>query len=149
MMMRSALYQTNTLSWIFQCQLIETTVCGQTCRSTRTHYSDSEPTSLCSYSLMPRAQRRSNRYQLYSFQFDPIGARTHDLPHSRRARQPFTLPMNPRSTTGEHANHYTTDEPTIYHRRALTITLPMRFPLNQIINNYINKNEEPHLIANH
>ena len=28
---------------------------GQTCRSTRTHYSDSEPTSLCYYSLMLHA----------------------------------------------------------------------------------------------
>jgi hypothetical protein len=27
----------------------------------------------------------SNEYQLYSLWFDPIGARTHDLPHSRRA----------------------------------------------------------------
>ena len=25
---------------------------GKSCRSTRTHYSDSEPTSLCSFSLM-------------------------------------------------------------------------------------------------
>jgi hypothetical protein len=36
------------------CELTETTVCGQTCPSTLTHYSDSDPTSLCSFSLMQR-----------------------------------------------------------------------------------------------
>ena len=67
MMMRSALYQTNTLCWIFlQCQLTETTVRGQTCHSTRTYYPDSEPTRLCSFFLMLRAQRRNNKYQFYS-----------------------------------------------------------------------------------
>jgi len=30
----------------------ETTVQGKTCRSTQTHYPESEPTSLCSCSLM-------------------------------------------------------------------------------------------------
>ena len=67
MMMRSALYQTNTLSQIFlQCQLTETIVRRQTCHSTRTYYPDSEPTSLCSFFLMLHAQRRSNKYQFYS-----------------------------------------------------------------------------------
>ena len=37
-----------------QCQLTETTVHGQTCRSTWTHYTDTEPTFLCSYSLKLR-----------------------------------------------------------------------------------------------
>jgi len=55
------------------------------------HYLDSEPTSICSFSLMLRAKRRSNKYQFYSLWFDPTEARTQDLPHSRRA------------------NHYTTD----------------------------------------
>ena len=45
--------------------------------STRTHYP--EPTS---FSLMLHTWQRSNKYQFYSFWFDP----THDLPHSRRAR---------------------------------------------------------------
>ena len=72
MMMRYVLYQTNTLIVGFlQCQFTETTVHGQTCRSTRTHYSDSEPTSICSFSLMLRAQWRSNKYQFYSLWFDP------------------------------------------------------------------------------
>ena len=61
----------------------ETTMYGKTCTSTRTHYPDSEPTSLCSYSLMQRAQRRSNNYQLYSLWFE--------------------------TTRGERVNHYTTD----------------------------------------
>jgi len=40
MMMRSALFYTNTLGWIFSAS------------STRTPYSDYQPTSLCSFSLM-------------------------------------------------------------------------------------------------
>ena len=75
MMMRSALYQTNMLSQIFlQCQLTEIIIRRQTCLLTRTHYPDSEPTSLCSFSLMLRAQRRSNKYQFYSLWFDLIGS---------------------------------------------------------------------------
>jgi hypothetical protein len=42
-------------------------------------YPDSEPTSICSFSLILRAYRRSNKYQFYSRWFDPIGTRTHDL----------------------------------------------------------------------
>jgi hypothetical protein len=82
MMMRSALYKTNTLSWIFK--VLSHWNNSPSCPPTRTHYSNSEPTSLCSFSLMLGAQRRSNTYQFYSLWFDPIGARTHDLPHSRR-----------------------------------------------------------------
>ena len=66
-----------------------TTIIGQICRSTRTHYSDSEPTSLCSFSLMLRSQRRSNKYQFYIVLFNKIAARTHNLSHSKRARQPL------------------------------------------------------------
>jgi hypothetical protein len=33
----------------------ETTVCRETCHSTWTHYRDSDPTSLCSFSLMLHA----------------------------------------------------------------------------------------------
>ena len=36
--------------------------------------------------------RRSNKYQFYSLWFDPTGARTHDLPHSRRTLT-ITPPM--------------------------------------------------------
>ena len=68
-----------------------TTVCRQTCRSTRTQYSDSEPTSLCSYSLMTRVQRRSSKYQFSILWFDPTWARTHDLPHWRRARNYYAI----------------------------------------------------------
>ena len=61
-----------------------TTVIGQICRSIRTHYSDSEPTSLCSFSLMLRYQRRSNKYQIYFILFDKTAVRTHNLGVSRR-----------------------------------------------------------------
>ena len=40
------------------------------------HYPDSEPTSFL----------LNATYQLYSLWLDPTGARTHDQPHSRRAR---------------------------------------------------------------
>ena len=39
-----------------------------------------------SLSLMLCAWRRSNKYQFHSLWFDPTRARTHYLPHSRRAR---------------------------------------------------------------
>ena len=42
--------------WVGNCltptQQLFNNVCGLTCRPTRTHYSDSEPTSFCSFSLM-------------------------------------------------------------------------------------------------
>ena len=72
-----------------QSQLTETTVGGQTCCSTLTHYPDSESTSLSAFSLMLCAWRRSNKYQFYSLWFDPIWSQTHDLPHLRRAREPI------------------------------------------------------------
>ena len=67
-MMQSALYQINTLSWnIIQVQPTETTVRGYTCGSTRILCPYSEPTSLWSYSIMLLAQLRSNKYQFYKF----------------------------------------------------------------------------------
>ena len=69
-----------------------TTVIGQICLSTRTHYSDSEPTSICSFSLMLRSYRRSNKYQVYILLFD----RPQFVPTIYFSR-------------GEHANHYATD----------------------------------------
>jgi hypothetical protein len=45
----------------------------------------SGPTSLCTFSLMFRAWRRTNKYQLHSHWFVPSGAGTNDLPHARRA----------------------------------------------------------------
>ena len=51
---------------LLQCWHTKTTVCGWICRSIRTHYSDFEPTSLCSYSLLMHAQRRSIKHQCYS-----------------------------------------------------------------------------------
>ena len=73
-----------------ECELTETAVRGWTCRSTRTHYPDSEPTSLCSFSIILRAWQRSNKYQFYrSLVWPDRGS-------------------NPRSTA-LYANHYTTD----------------------------------------
>ena len=70
MIMRSPLYQTNGLGCIFiYCQLTETTVCGQTCCATRTHYPDSEPTSLCSFSLMLHVSREATNINLIVFGF--------------------------------------------------------------------------------
>ena len=94
LMMMSALFQTNMLSWIFivlDFWLTETIFCMQTCCSTLTHYSDSKPTSLCSYSLVLCAQRRSNKHQFYCPWFDPTGAQ-----------------IQIDRTRGKHANHYNT-----------------------------------------
>ena len=85
MIIMSALEQINTLSWDF----IVTTVCKKTCCNTLTHYSDSEQTSLCSFSLLLHAQQRSNKYHFYSLWFYLTGSRTHNLPHWRRARKPL------------------------------------------------------------
>ena len=87
MMRVSALYQINTLSFIFQCQHTETTICEWTCRSSWTHYHHSEPASHCSYSLILDAQRKSSKCQFYSHWIDPTRSRTHHLLHSRRTRQ--------------------------------------------------------------
>ena len=46
---------------------------------------------LGSFSLMLCAQRRRNKYKFYSLWIDPIGARTHDMLHSRQARQLFLV----------------------------------------------------------
>ena len=79
MMMRSSLYQTNTLIVGFlQCQLTETTVRRYICR---THYPDSVPSRLCSFSLLLCVERR-NKYQFNSLWLYPIGARTRNLPHT-------------------------------------------------------------------
>jgi len=50
MMMMSALYKINTLSWIFIMLAHWNNI-----PPTRSHYSDSDPTSLCSFSLIVRA----------------------------------------------------------------------------------------------
>jgi hypothetical protein len=48
----------------------------------------SEWISLCS-TLMMRTQRNRTKYQFHNLWFYPIGPRTHDLPHSRRACWPL------------------------------------------------------------
>ena len=52
------------------CQFTETTVCGQTCRSTWKHYHFSERTCLRSFSLMLLTWRKDNKYQFHSPIFD-------------------------------------------------------------------------------
>jgi hypothetical protein len=47
------------------CWLNETTVHRQTCHSTQIYYPDSEPTNLCSHSLMLYASQRCSKYQCY------------------------------------------------------------------------------------
>ena len=87
MMMKSALDQTNTLSWIFYSasSLKQQSAGRHVAPLGQIILIPSEPTSLCSYSLMLCAQRRSNKYQFHSHWFDAIVART----HSRRARKPL------------------------------------------------------------
>jgi hypothetical protein len=52
MIMMSALFLTNTLSWILIVLAHWNKSLPKTCRFTQTHYSSSEPTSLCLYSLV-------------------------------------------------------------------------------------------------
>ena len=84
--MMTTLYKTNMLSWI-------SIVLAHWNKSTERHvshighiFSDSKPTSLLSYSLTIRDNRRSNEYQCYSLWFDPTGGSIHDLSHSLQAR---------------------------------------------------------------
>ena len=69
-----------------QCKLTEKIVHAQICCSIRTHYHDSEQSSLYSFSLMLPTQWRNNKDQFYSLLVDPTGARTHNLPRIRRHR---------------------------------------------------------------
>ena len=115
-----------------QFQLTEIIVRGQTCRSTRTHYLDSKPTSLCSFSLMQNSQQRSNKYQFYSLLFYPTLARIHNLWRLKRA-------LNPNSNTSN-AGVLSRNWPTyqfvllnylIYQNKQqsqLTITMIMKRP---------------------
>ena len=52
--------------------------------STRTHYPNSQPTNLSSYSLKLCALQRGSNYQFYSICFDLIKPRIHNLQHQRR-----------------------------------------------------------------
>ena len=88
MMMRSALFQTNTLSCIF----IVLAHWNNTPRIDMSPHLDTiafEPTSRCSFFLMLRVYWRSNKYQFHSLLFYPIGARTHDPPNSKQAHYPL------------------------------------------------------------
>ena len=86
MVMRSALYSINTLSWIF-------IVLAHRINSPRIDmlpHSDTLSWFRANQSLLfllnaACLYRRSNKYQFYSLWFDTIGARIHDLPHSRRS----------------------------------------------------------------
>ena len=55
----------------------------QCASSTRTHYSVSGPTNVCSFSLLLRGYQRNNKYQFCNLWFDPNGTRTHDLSNPR------------------------------------------------------------------
>jgi hypothetical protein len=56
------------------------------CIRWETHYPDSEATSLYSFSLILRALHYKQQIPVDNLWFYPIGTRTHDIPHSRRAR---------------------------------------------------------------
>ena len=74
-----------------------------TCRSTRTHYPDSEPTSLCTYSLMLHVWRRSNKYPCYNLWHDwGSNPQSTTLGLARLGLEPTIY-----YTRGEHANNYT------------------------------------------
>ena len=70
------------------CSITETTVRGQTYRPTWIHCPDFESTSLFSYSLKLRVQRRSSRYQFYSHWLTRVR-----LERTRERTLIFTPPM--------------------------------------------------------
>ena len=51
----------------------------------KTHYPDSDPNRLSSFSLMLHAKPRSNKFQFYSLWIDASMIQTQDVPHSRQA----------------------------------------------------------------
>lgn len=58
------MYKHKTMSWICNVLFHKITIHRKTCHPIWTHYSDSQPTSLqCSYSFMPRVQRRYCKYK--------------------------------------------------------------------------------------
>ena len=65
--MKSVLYYTSTPWRILQCNITETTIHSQICRTNIAHYIDSEskPTNLCYYSLILRARQRRNKYYFF------------------------------------------------------------------------------------
>ena len=63
-----------------------------TCRPTRTHYPDSEPTSFCSFSLCCVFSKEATNTILIVFGLIQLG-----------------LEPTINRTRGKHANHYTTD----------------------------------------
>ena len=92
MIMRSALYQINTLSSVFQCQLTETTVHGQTFCNTWIHYPDSKPSSfgLSHYYCVLRGEATNTHFIVFGF--------------TKSELEPTIY-----STGDEHDNHYTID----------------------------------------
>jgi hypothetical protein len=134
MMMRSALYYTNTLSWIF----IVLTYWNNSLWIDLSPHLDTLSWFWANQSLPfllnAACLARSNTYQFNSLWFDPIRTRTQDLPHSRRAHYPLhqRCSVEPQIylTWGEHTNHYTTDvvlnpRSTSLEESILTITPPM------------------------
>ena len=69
----------SVISWQSVLMVQETGVPRENSCSIQTHYPDSVPTSVCSYTLLLYAQRRSSKYQYYSLWFDLTGARAHNI----------------------------------------------------------------------
>lgn len=91
MMMRSVLYKTNTFSLIFMgLFLLKQLSCGQTCRPTRTHYSDSGPICLSSFSFVLKGEAPNTNLIVFGV-----------------PQQGLKLTIN--QTSGELASHCTTD----------------------------------------
>ena len=74
------------------CQFTETKVCGQTCRPTRTHYTDFEPTSLCSFSFMLHVQRETTHTNLIVFGLTRSGLEP-TIYHTGGGRKDFICQM--------------------------------------------------------
>ena len=105
------MYQINTLSWFcFNVLSYLNNNYSAGCCSTQTHYSDSEPNSICSFSLMLLVSWRSSKYQFYSLLFDQTGDETIDLLHSMSISQLLhhTSGLYYCCTLCQYPNYYTT-----------------------------------------
>jgi hypothetical protein len=87
----------NKFSWIFIMLTQWKTVIGQTWRSTRTHYTDFDPTSVCSYSLKLLLSRVATHTNFIIFGLIRLGL---DPTMYRNRGKPF--------------NHYTADMISIF-----------------------------------
>ena len=118
------------INLVLLCQFIETTVRRWTCRSTRTHFPDSEPTNLYSYSLVLSDEQRISKNVFYSLQFDPTGFEP--TLHSTLTNKPSRMD-NPYTHTTLVTRHRTQTKNMMKHIRNFIYLFKKRKSASQAI----------------